>query len=512
MSQVQDHPITELVDADDFEALTAAVWRDGAPTDLAEPATRVILDRLPGLTGERRSRLLVLLGVLVGAEYPDTAGPVATAAADGVDDWLELLRGSAGDEPLTLALLFLLGHFPADKDRILAVVHGRELPDPDRTRIERALSTLDEDDPDLGRVWPSPSVWQLDEKEREFDRESVRRLTREQVRTNWANDSRTVHGYGGAKAYWAVRHGAPVSVPPTPPPAIAGPESPPGAGFVALRRHAGVLRCPDCHAGLEFRESDVRCTGCATAYPVADGILALGSGTRDDGPDSGGAASANLLKQLAEMPSMGVYYEDVLRPAFLRMAGNNWGGAVTPADEDDYIAEHLRPVDGPVLDLAAGAGRFTEAVTETVDADRVIALDMALPMLTVLRRRLPEVPAIQGSALDLPFTDASLGAVNCWNALQAFPDEAGDALREVGRCLRPGGTLTMMTFLWDRDPIYRHFQASHYFPGRPEGMLLFTAEQIRQWLADAGFTVRAESGTGTFQFITAERTRLPVGS
>jgi hypothetical protein len=64
-----------------------------------------------------------------------------------------------------------------------------------------------------------------------------------------------------------------------------------------------------------------------------------------------------------------------------------------------------------------------------------------------------------------------------------------------------------MTFRWHDDPIARYFQASHFFPSRAAGHLLFELEQLHQWLAAAGLTVRKEStDTGTFVFITAERT------
>lgn len=484
-----------------FHALTGALWQDGTLTGAAVPAVPVILRRLPELSDDRRDHLLILLGLLASAEYPAHGGPATSAARAGLDHYLDLLRGRAGDEPLTLALLYLLGHFPADRRRILAVASETGLAPEDRTRLERSLSELDPDAPELGRVWPAPSVWVLDEAERRFDRAFIGRLTPAQVVTNWENDTRTVRGYLGAQAYWAVRHGTPVPVPPAPPPAVADQAG--GSAADALRRHAAVLRCPDCHAALEVQETTARCTGCAIGYPIVDGILGLTSGVRAGETDE---ATASLLRQLAEMPSMGTYYESVLRPAFLRVSGSNWGGAVTPANEDEYLTSHVRPVDGPVLDLAAGAGRWTQVLAAATGLERVIALDMAVPMLTVLRRRLPAVPAVQASALTLPFADASLGAVNCWNALQAFPDHADVVLREIGRCLKPGGTLTMMTFVWDPDPVYRYFQASHYFPGRAAGMVLFEAERIRDWLAAAGLTVRAESGPETFMFVTAQRT------
>jgi SAM-dependent methyltransferase len=268
-------------------------------------------------------------------------------------------------------------------------------------------------------------------------------------------------------------------------------------------RHDDALRCPTCHGSLSYSDTSVRCTPCATTYQIEGGILDLSAGVRDGVLPDGD--TADLLQRLSELPSMGLYYEARMRPAYLRLSGTNWGDAVTPSDEDTYIRTQLRDSEGTVLDLAAGAGRWTGVVAETVGVDRLVALDMGLPMLTVLRRRLPDVPAVRATALNLPFGDATLGAINCWNALQAFPEDAADAIAEMGRVLRPGGRLTMMTYRWDTDPVARYFQACQFFPSRPEGHLLFDLEQLRRWLADAGFGLTDLSGPSTFVFITAER-------
>jgi ubiquinone/menaquinone biosynthesis C-methylase UbiE len=189
--------------------------------------------------------------------------------------------------------------------------------------------------------------------------------------------------------------------------------------------------------------------------------------------------------------------------------GSNWDSGITPAIEDAYIADRLRAAaaaraDGPILDLGAGAGRWTWVVAEAVGADRVIALDLNDAMLYWLRGRLPQVAAVRASALELPIADGSLTAANFWNALQAMPD-AAQAIAEIGRCLRPGGVLTLMTFRFADDPVYRYFQHSHIFPAAPEGYLLFEPQEIRSWLAAAGLSVVEESGPGTFVFITAKR-------
>jgi SAM-dependent methyltransferase len=494
---------------DDLDAeygrLVRALWKDGTLTDRALPAVPGLVARLETVGEDRKARLIVLLGLLAEAEYPITDGAVTTAVRQGLDLYLALLRRSEGGQPLALAVLYLLSHLPGDRDRIREAVAGMALPAEDVTRLDRALEELDPDHPDLGRVWPAPSVWALDESEREFDQRWITDLSPEQVIANWENDTRTVLGYSGAKAYWAACNGAPKAVSDALADHDVAIAAPTGPRLDLFRRHAGAFRCPGCGGGLDFGEADVRCAACSLVYPVANGILDLTASASDTGAEASDQVTADLLQKLAEMPSMGRYYEAVLRPAFLRMAGGNWGGAVAPSDEDRYIAEHIHPVDGPVLDLAAGAGRWTATVARTVGTDRLIALDMGLPMLTVTRSRLPEVPAVLASALSLPFGDSTLGAVNCWNALQAFPEEAATAIAEVGRCLRPGGTFTMMTFRFDDDPIARYFQAAHHFPSRPEGMLLFELAEIRQWLASAGMTVRDESGPGSFVFVTAER-------
>ena len=486
-----------------FRQLVDALWVHGYLTDLALPAVPSLIDALGELDDDRRGRLVVLLGLLAEAEYPALDGPVSGAVRAGLTTYLDLLRTTAYPRPLSLALLYLVSHFPADRDRVLAAAAGLDLSEQDQSRLERLLSTLDAASPAIGRVWPAPVVWTLTEEERAFDRNWIGALTPEQVVANWENDTRTVYGFSGAQAYWAVRHGdvAPIEELPAGPVPDA---TPVGADTGIFTPHASVLRCPACDSRLDFQPGRVRCGECATTYPVANGVLNLTGGVSEDA-EAADDVTADLLSKLAEMPSMGLYYESVLRPAYLQIAGANWGGEVTLADEHRYIGSHIEPVEGPVLDLAAGAGSWTEVIARTVGTERLIALDMGLPMLSVLRARLPEVPAVQASALDLPFADASLGAVICWNALQAFPDDAATAIAEVGRCLKPGGTFTMMTFVWDEDPITRHFQASHYFPSRPEGMLLFEVDEITKRMADAGMTVRADSGPVSFLFLTAER-------
>ena len=145
-------------------------------------------------------------------------------------------------------------------------------------------------------------------------------------------------------------------------------------------------------------------------------------------------------------------------------------------------------------------------LAEAVGADRVIALDLGPPMLAALRERLPEVPAVLAGAAVLPFGDAVLGAVLCWNALQAFPADAPAAIAEVGRCLRPGGTFTLLTFRNSDEPVYRYFVGRHHFPQHVDGLRLFDRPDVVEWITGAGMRIRDEFDHGLFVIITAERT------
>ncbi|WP_018657696.1 class I SAM-dependent methyltransferase [Actinomadura flavalba] len=502
------HTVTELVGAftgapparlaDDLPTLITAVWESGTAGEHAVPVARGIVEGLDGAGPERLPFAAVLLGLLIEARPAATADAVTALVAAHADALLDRWRREPAESPASLALLYLLAHLPAERERVLAAADAIGVDPGDRSRLDRALDTLDPAAPVLGRAFPSPAAWDLDDDEQAFDQSWIDALGPDDIARHWDNDTETVLGHLGAKAYWAVRNGAPVpvvvdSVPPRSP-------RPPKAGTELFTRHASAFRCPDCGSPLAFAGATARCTRDGRAYAVDGGILDLTAAV-GDGPDRG----ADFLFKLAEIPTMGFFYEAHARPNFLRLCGSNWGGAVTPADEDAYISEHVRPVEGPVLDVAAGAGRWTRVLADAVGPDRVVALDLALPMLATLRGRLPALPAVLSSAARLPFADASLGAALCWNALQAFPHDAAATVAEVGRCLRPGGTFSLLTFRNSEDPVYRYFVGRHHFPQHADGLHLFERDQVDGWLDRAGLVVEDDGGPGTFVIITARR-------
>ena len=98
----------------------------------------------------------------------------------------------------------------------------------------------------------------------------------------------------------------------------------------------------------------------------------------------------------------------------------------------------LEAASGPrVLDLGAGTGKLTATLVAL--GVEVIAVEPDPAMLSELRRALPSVRALPGSAEAIPLPDASVDAVLAGHALHWFDmDVAGP---EIARVLVPDGIL-----------------------------------------------------------------------
>ena len=97
----------------------------------------------------------------------------------------------------------------------------------------------------------------------------------------------------------------------------------------------------------------------------------------------------------------------------------------------------LEPAPGPrVLDLGAGTGKLT--ATLVASGAEVIAVEPDPAMLTELRRALPTVRALPGSAEAIPLPDASVDAVLAGNAMHWF--DMAVAGPEIARVLEPAAS------------------------------------------------------------------------
>ena len=97
-----------------------------------------------------------------------------------------------------------------------------------------------------------------------------------------------------------------------------------------------------------------------------------------------------------------------------------------------------------VLDLGAGTGKLTTMLAGL--GAEVTAVEPDPAMLAELRRGLPSVRSLSGSAEQIPLPDASVDAVLCGQAMHWF--DLSRALPEIARVLVAGGTLGA---LWNSD-------------------------------------------------------------
>jgi SAM-dependent methyltransferase len=107
----------------------------------------------------------------------------------------------------------------------------------------------------------------------------------------------------------------------------------------------------------------------------------------------------------------------------------------TVAAQTQLLAGELAGA-GPVLEIGVGTGRIAVPLAEAGVA--IAGLDLSADMLAVLAAKSPRVPAVRGSALELPVADGSVAAVIACHVLHLIPDwraVVGEALR----VLRPGG-------------------------------------------------------------------------
>lgn len=109
----------------------------------------------------------------------------------------------------------------------------------------------------------------------------------------------------------------------------------------------------------------------------------------------------------------------------------------------DVLADHCPvPLGGALaLDLGAGTGAASKAARRR--GARVVAVDVAVGMLSVAAKERP--PAVAGDALHLPFEAGAFDAVLAAFSLTHLADPV-PGLREAARVLRSGGGLAVAAF------------------------------------------------------------------
>ena len=134
--------------------------------------------------------------------------------------------------------------------------------------------------------------------------------------------------------------------------------------------------------------------------------------------------------------------------------GSSFGAAAAAYAEHrpDYAEAAVRWVLEPVsarrplrvVDVGAGTGKLTATLLRL--GAEVTAVEPDGQMLAELRRAMPEVRSVPGSAEKLPLPDASADAVLAAQAMHWF--DMDRAMPEIARVLTPGG---VVAGLWNVD-------------------------------------------------------------
>lgn len=137
---------------------------------------------------------------------------------------------------------------------------------------------------------------------------------------------------------------------------------------------------------------------------------------------------------------MGIH--EAARQGFDRAANEyHRGRPGYPPECLDFVTKVLRPpLEGPVVEVGAGTGKFTRLLRERLSD--VVAVEPVSGMRARFRELLPDCPLHEGTAETLPFADSSVTMIVAAQAFHWF--DGPRALSEFVRVLRPGGVLVLV--------------------------------------------------------------------
>jgi SAM-dependent methyltransferase len=161
----------------------------------------------------------------------------------------------------------------------------------------------------------------------------------------------------------------------------------------------------------------------------------------------------------------------------------------------DYDRLGLKPGDR-LLDLGCGFGRHAfEGIRRGAT---VVAYDYSFDELVQVNATLgamfvaDEIPkgaeggGVRGDAHHLPFPDGAFDRIIASEVLEHLPDDA-QAIRELARVLRPGGTIAVTVPAWLAETICWKLSSDYYAPAVEGGHLrIYTEARMRELMRDAG--------------------------
>lgn len=214
------------------------------------------------------------------------------------------------------------------------------------------------------------------------------------------------------------------------------------------------------------------------------------------------ARMAEALNQCAG-PFGAIYDFYIERPRLMKAVGRLVWGMDAAALYRSIEAIVPEVGDGmTVIDVPCGGGIALRGLRPGQEV-RWLAGDMSQKMLARTRRRaaersLHQVQALEAEMLALPFADGEADLFLSYSGLHMI-EEPWRAIREIARCLRPGGRLAGTTFLYEGS----RRQRALFEIGRRQGHALPPRRaELLGWFAQEGFEeieLAPERGFAAFQ-------------
>jgi SAM-dependent methyltransferase len=115
-----------------------------------------------------------------------------------------------------------------------------------------------------------------------------------------------------------------------------------------------------------------------------------------------------------------------------------------------------------------------------------VGVDISPAMVAEAQRLNPQIHFHQGDMLSLPDADHSWGGIAAFYCILHIPkDSLVDALREMKRVLKPGGTLLVTFHIGDE---VKHLDEWWEKPVNLD-FAFFQPEEMEKWLEAAGFEI-----------------------
>jgi len=195
-----------------------------------------------------------------------------------------------------------------------------------------------------------------------------------------------------------------------------------------------------------------------------------------------GPLSRALVRSIVSLYETPLWYVPILKLAGCK-------GAPSYGEVIRQMVGLMDVHQGTLLDVACGPGTWGRRLASPVMP--VYGIDISWSMLrqgarVASRKRIDSIHFAHARVEALPFQDRQFDAAYCGGALHGFPDTVG-SLREMGRTLRPGAPLVVLTFLARDQPFVRMRRRAEARNDKLLKLHRFKVPELEQDLAQAGF-------------------------